>query len=504
MAAEPSNSVKSQSFGKLHDILFEEVVYGKCEDSNLIGVKSLHSRLKDLTNVDKSIESPPLNELKGILTNHGINVDDLNEPENNKFTKKTDNDEYAIEGNDALSIRTPLKRFTTVMELADESKEDSVSRSLVCCVQGLPDYIIGHNSMIENLISFIIFHLIKEIKVSSEVNNSDIELDLDYKWSIIMNESFVHSKHVFVKFNDILTLYLFQKLLDGAVQTREKHSNDDNGAMNVIVNTSVKQKVIPEIINRFKFEINNNKDKAITTLKPKVENRIEKMRQELADEDTEMTSEDVDEYTKMYNNYKIDSKDLSHIPADMLETVKKSVIDFRLHALKVEKEKKEKRLLNEKIKAVNKLGSLLNVVDEDGDDTMDGQQSFIGVDGDDWEREVKKLKSEQAKEEESLNTDLQEYKKREEHRLKAHEKYLKMIKHEVYINEYIPNARKQFLAKFVNPVKDTNNSMDKNFQYYTVHGNYVKFRQKKKLDEQAKDDEDRNLENIDDNTTTKK
>lgn len=487
----PRKSEKAPPIGeRVHNMIFGDSGVSALEDSADEPLKPWNSRLKDLTNLDINLrKNTAIIELREILEYHGENITDLVDREAKDSIERGKQGETEIEG-ERISIRTPLKRFSSILQLSEEARVDEISANLVCCIQGLPAYVMKHHSMIENLISYIIFHLVKNVTVKTKTDKEEEELalDLGYTWGIIENESYVHAKQVFVKFNDVLNLYLFQVLLNGVITNKL----EDSLGIHVFVSTAIKEKVIPEIENKFQFYVGED-NKAVSDLRENVIKHIAEIEYIVLEHENEtdivMGDDDDDEYTKMYNEYKIDPKDISHISADVMETVKKFIIDFRLHALKVQKEKKEKRLLNEKERADTKLRALLK---PEEDDPMTGINE-VNEDGNDWEAEVKRVKTSQFEEDRKFEADFIEFKKKEEARLRKHERYLKVIKHDVYVNDYIPGARKQFMKKFIDSI-DSRNSIDKNFNYYTIHGNYVKFRQQKKQDEEAKDDEDRKLE----------
>lgn len=437
------------------------VVFGaKPQKGTAVGLVSLQERSADLRGVKRG--SLALETLREVLEAQGVDVDATLSKIGGGPLKCA---EEAEEGEN-IDLQAPLKRF---LPLGDLLKKVAAQPAFVCCVENMPVHVLAHKSMVECVLSYLVFVCIGKTRVLC--SGVGVEMDKEYAWGMVTNESYVHPRQVFAYFEDVLVLYLFQKLLNGL--------EIDGKTVLVHVDKDIATKVLPAIEERFDIEEGESMEK----LRADLEVRIAAIKQTVEQDEAE--SGGVDTYTRMYNSYKIEPRDMAHIPADMQETVKHSLIEFRLHALKVQKELREKRLLEDKAKA----DSILNAVHED--DPMDGSGS---ADGDDWEKELEREREARAKEDRDLQPQLAQYAKKENARIKQYERYLSSVKHDKYMEEYVPRARKQFLARFVDPVKDTNNSIDKNFTYYTVHANYLKFRAKKRQEEERLDEEDRKRE----------
>lgn len=420
--------------------------------------------------------------LRDILYKHGVEVD---KSFDSTSIDKGSQDIQNMLVNEGKDIKNKtVKRFVDIQDLAQIISKDNINKNLVACIIGLDVMVEFGDYLVENLISYVIYQLIRpNIDVYRNIVNNGgegeteeikIGVEHEYQWSYVTADKHMGPKYIFVKFDDILVMNLFQKILN------DTELFDKTTKIKVKVNHIVDSKVWPMIEKKFRIE-GLDLESFKTNLNSKIE-EVEQLVHHVHDE-----NDDIDEYTKMYNEYYIDPKDIAHISDDLTEQVKKSIIEFRLHALKVAKERKDKQLLKERQEMESKFQRSINV-DQEGDQILTDDKIDLT---EDWEHELKRAKLVRDEEDESMKDEFAEYQKREDSRTQMHIKYLNEIKHDIYVNQYVPKARTQFMNKFVYNVKDFNNSIDKNFNYYTVHANYVKFREKKKREEEAKDAENR-------------
>ncbi|GMM31161.1 hypothetical protein DAMA08_039060 [Martiniozyma asiatica (nom. inval.)] len=297
---------------------------------------------------------------------------------------------------------------------------------LVISITNLPSQLFLQTS-IESFLDSVLKLL--QFPISS-VQGEHLVIDFKYVWTWV-------DDIVLVKFEDSLLFYLFFCLLDG-------YHISETQPLKLTCNEDILNKVEQQIDNQdWKSNLIGKLD---TTVKLILDNN------------------DQDEYTKMYNNYKIDSKDVIDVPPDMIDDVRRQMIDFRLHSLKLEKERREKRK-----------SGLYNITRENH------QLDNI---------EKGRIEQRENKEDIEFAKLLNSFKQVEDKMMQSVNNYENSASYESSIQK----SREKFMDRFVHSIQNENNPLDKNYNYYSIHSNYVKFRESVKLEEEKKDADDRKLE----------
>lgn len=164
--------------------------------------------------------------------------------------------------------------------------------------------IIGFRNLSNELIEQILNILI---------NEDEIKEKSDYRWSSIDD---VDNKIIFLKFlNDELNnIKRLKKLIEFNIKLDDK--------MIISTNHGLKQ-YLKDVLNEFKFEINNE------VIQEKINNLIK-------------LNKSIKHVLKDENDYVIDDEQFQDIPIDVLPQLKKDIKDFRLKVFEIERKKREK------------------------------------------------------------------------------------------------------------------------------------------------------------------
>ncbi|VEU21960.1 DEKNAAC102961 [Brettanomyces naardenensis] len=389
----------------------------------------------------------------------------------------------------------PLRAFE---DDDDKSGSGSVSRALVVAVQNLPKWLLNSVQLLDSLLQYVIAELGTKCSVVLKDKPAEkVEIDPEFKWTYLDDDYVAESKIVFVQFDDILALHLFKRSVNGL----EVASDTDTKASIKVTSKGVIGLALTRLAEAVSVDTAGDSSslltERITKLQRYAENRFKLGNHKPVD---------AEEYS---NQYRVDPADIADIPVDMVQTVKEGIVDFRLHAIKVENEEREKRQLEDKRKTRVKLRRLFQDVNQNSGETgserskddAEEEMEDIQVDGTDkrgevGDKELEKLQEERIKDRTNVfyGERLEGVRRKDAYRSKLSGKFSTSIKHDVYLKETIPTARKRFMSTFVNGIQDTNNKIDENFNYYVRHNKYLQYRSKSKLEEERKDAFDRDDE----------
>ncbi|QPG73235.1 hypothetical protein FOA43_000542 [Brettanomyces nanus] len=443
--------------------------------------------------------------LSDILTSHktGIPLTGINHDSDDE--KENDENRDAIEDGssrlllDKVTHFVPLRMFH--LKNSDGGEEDpslNVGRELILAVDNLPRSLVASVSVVESLLVYVITEVGLGYKVSiKDKPENRIQIVPEFRWSFLDNEYVAESKMVFIEFEDILALYLFKMILESL-----------GGQFESVV-LSVKKEIVPAL-KKLKESISIEIDSEDTSSETKQNIarliKCSDIRYKLRGE-REMVNEK--EYV---SQYRVDPSDLSDVPSYMVDSVRQNVIDFRLQVIQLEKKEREKRQLEDKRKTKLKLRQLFNELNnqsaKDQGDKMEVDELENNLEDEDNENEndddlddeeyEKKVQAEKKQRlEREYNKELQLSQKKEAKRKQLYERFINEVEHHVYMSKVIPKSREKFLKSFVSNVHDSDNTIDRNHEYYTRHNNYLKYRSKPKEKEEEEDDKDRKEENND-------
>lgn len=344
--------------------------------------------------------------------------------------------------------------------------------TLVISISNVPVDILMYGALVEELLTYLVVEIhrsVPSLKLKSD--SKDLEISKVFQWSYMGVKG---GEDIFVRFDDVVMLYMFWKFFD----------NFEIAGVTIHVGKDKSAEAIFQRINE-KFDIDL---KPLNTLKEKVILHIAELQQigAKARESEQKEDDYLTRFRKMSETYIVNPKDLFDVPVDMVEKVKQNILDFRLHVLKDLEKKQRERALQDKLEARKQT----NKVHEISAETK--RPHRYGKPVSDIQFESMLQSREKAAAEKNYLVKLNQYKRREEARMKNYINFSKFNKHESYINSVVPQQRRKFLASFVDGVVNENNKIDKNFTYYTKHANYVKYRLNSKTNEEKLDklDED--------------
>jgi hypothetical protein len=343
---------------------------------------------------------------------------------------------------------------------------------LVLLVSNLPKEILKYDALIENFFDYIIKIIFDTVTYCFKKGTDEkINISPEFEWYIMYQgipNSQEYGHEVFIVFEDAMMMYLFLQLMDDL-----EVKNDQS--LKILNDIKINEIIIPKIKELFDVDVSNLL---------KRQNDIIVHLKELMSIGTQINEEErpPDDYLttikKLSESYTIDPKDLSDVPADMLDQVKQYIIDFRIHVLTdLEKKQKERTIRDQE--ETSKLWSETKTYEDNSMNNLS-----------DVEFERLMQNREKSLSEKNYYLKLGQYKRREEVRLKNYYNFMNFTKHQSYITKVVPQNRKKFLANFVHNVNNENNKIDSNFSYYTKHANYVKYREKVKEIEEKNDGED--------------
>ncbi|KAG7840937.1 hypothetical protein KL942_001925 [Ogataea angusta] len=352
-----------------------------------------------------------------------------------------------------------FKHYITLNLFHDDT--DPIKSLLTVGVEGLPEYLIQSNYLTDDLLNYTVTELLTSVPV--KVNDENVNINTKFSWTALNNDT-IDSKIIFIEFHDLLTLYLFEKMVSSEdIKVRLKQTA---------------RMACEKLADSIEItEIDSSKFRERLSQIEKHETLRKKGPQTLNGQD---------------EVYTVDSKDLEDVPPDMLDLVKQNVIDFRMRVRYLESQKKEQQMIRDKQLSKTKLRRMLPSRNDRNDDESDEEIQDDGIDDEEFKKQQETQA--QSRAEKTFFMRIQQTRKRDEARLKSIEAFHKKIEHHAYETEYVVNARKRFLDSFVNGIKDAANKIDQNFSYYVNHSNYLAFRSKKKQDEERMDAIDRDEE----------
>jgi len=419
-----------------------------------------------------------------------------------------------LEDGDSEDVNTSLGANTKERE-AEETYKNPVKvvslehflhsdkNSIVAVLKNIPSGLINAGYLLEELLDYVMNNLITEYHVVTRSSTESIHLNTNFKWAFLPNNYMSNTEVVFILFSDILALHLFQETF--------KIFKDKDGSNRKleIITSEYLQKPLELLENS--IEIEN-----FQSIGQKLGCSLSKKYGEIMNKVDELPVEKDDKYslTSSATGYTIDKAALANVPDMLLETVKTSIVDFKLSASRIEELRVKKRRAQEEKKTKSKLQHLFNNLkseeldaedrmqvnndesdekrkfEEDRDHTYDDN----GDDGGFPEDEMGDLDCEKRmiqRKEHRIDLEFQRrlviHKRSEKQRLNMLDKFDSTIKSDKYLECVIPEARERFMKSFVSNVNNTANTVDKNFSYYTNHGNYIKYRRALRLLEEKKD-----------------
>lgn len=433
------------------------------------------------------------NSLYDTLLRNGIELEPLYKSDYEKNSKLNDNEYMDIDDdsndiniNDKENGVVPINPNAEIHNFIPlhEIKEGV---ELLIGISNIPSDILNYSSLIENLIDYIV-KLIKEHipYCKRKINNEEVSILSGYKWSFMgFKSSSIGTQTIYIRFDDAMMMYLFKKIIDSLNTSDAKIENKDIEKIKTVGDIKLEKIIFSKLTDLFILEndnLENHRENIIRHIDElmKIGHNFSLKN---APRDDYLTR-----FKRLAETYRIDPKDLTDVPSDMLDTVKQNILDFRLHVLTDLENKQKERMLQDKLEAQKQLGnaylenkkSELKRNDELAYDKSHNKMSDI-------EFESMVQNKEKITIEKRYFIRLNQYKKREEIRLRNYKKFQMVTKHESYINKVIPANRDKFLENFVFNVKDEKNKIDLNFNYYTKHANYIQYRDKMKISEEKRD-----------------
>ncbi|TID14772.1 hypothetical protein CANINC_004443 [Pichia inconspicua] len=424
----------------------------------------------------KSLQIADTESLRSFLHKHEIQLSSLFNDKNSGHDYDREDD--TTETTDLNARVDPMKQPTKFIELSELKK---YSTSLIVNIEGIPKAITSFYGLTENLLDSIIDFISKQVPTCLTLDGELVQIDAHYKWSCMKDENNNYEHNIFVFFNDIMMEYLFYQLIIASDFTTKSN-----------INVIFSDKFIDEILQRLEKETTCDLDK-LSLSSDELETSFVELQQ--IGNAAILASKPDDDYLtkcqKLAENYNVNPKDLAMVPANMVEEVKKYILDFRLHVLTDLENSRNERAKKDQKKAKREFSSTST-----DKHNMDTDVSILdnGKNLSDIEYETLLQKREKVLNDKQYYIRLSNYKRKEEHRLKAFKNFLAYNKHDSYVKNVLPQNRQKFLSNFVDNVTNTNNKIDKNFNYYIKHANYLKFRSKAKELEEKTDIQDENNE----------
>lgn len=459
----------------------------KTLDSIYNSSKTLQSlRFKDTCSLYDLLQKNEV-ELKKLYSNSNNGILKRPEGANNKLDVDADmedankaDEEEAV----ALSLSNEqLHRNITLKNLSE------LKSPLTLGLMNLPSDILKYPALVENVLDKVIKLIFDHVPVCRRKDNGEeIRIAPGYQWSYMgVKTTNLETQTVYVIPDDAMMAYLFAKsmeLLD---------LGDHEKKLHVVSSKELDEKIFPKLDDFFEVDLERLQRVIDDTRKHVVE--MKKMGIKAKEKDTPV-DDYLTKFKRLSETYRVDPKDLSDVPADMVDVVKQNIIDFRLHVLTDLENKQNERMLKDKLEAQRQMGELQNenttaIAGFSADGRAFNREEYpnhITKQGmSDIEFESMLQSKEKSALEKNYYIKLGQYKKKEDARLKNYMNFQLVHKHHSYVSKVIPQNRKRFLDNFVSNVKDANNKIDLNFNYYTKHANYAQYREKIKMNEEAKD-----------------
>ncbi|KAI0465249.1 hypothetical protein LJB42_000476 [Komagataella kurtzmanii] len=400
-------------------------------------------------------------------------------------SQEEDNDQVSVDGDQDMIEETQTEKsledhFISLSLFEEKLLAQKELQLLTIGVNNLPAGITRSAGLVAGFLESVIDDYLVDF-LPKDGNSK-------YFWSFVDNDV-VEFKVVFIQFRSF-------ELLRMVVQIFEK--------MNLKMHISEGCKKVLEQVETLERDEDTEKVKEYIELISKLSSR--KLHSYKSHGDV---VEKLDNLSKYYNRYRIDPKELVDVPNELVDTLKMEIVEFRLNVLKLEKSKRETQMLNDKRKARMRLrrmlqlnnvsGNLGNSRNEDEDEDEDEYE-------DENEKQFNEMTDEEYERRRMENVQLNHKKKFELYESSVHKNdiarinniynFENNIKHSSYESKLVPSRREKFLEEYVLNIKENTNSIDKNIQYYKKHVNYVNFREKVKLKEEAMDAQDREEENF--------
>ncbi|ODV87339.1 hypothetical protein CANARDRAFT_5885 [[Candida] arabinofermentans NRRL YB-2248] len=401
-----------------------------------------------------------------------------------------------------IDIDSDLTHYLTLNNFHRIDPLDPVKSSLVVGVENLPVSILSSDRIIEHLLSYIVNEQIDKCTLVSRDEKCVFAepLNKNFTWSFI-NRDYLGEAIVFVEFKDILSLYLFKRILDGKSIPDETEDKFDVEPQTDI-QTGKEVKVVTKKIITKALDVIEQKLEVTLPEDEELNQKLIYLKQYVLKSDKGQGK--LASTTSYYEEYEVDPSELAEIPPELVDTVRQDIIDFRLHVFKLEKQKKEQQQLNEKKNSRMKLKRIYNDLqhtdkkrktvaianDSDSEDEHEDDEEANNEMNDEEQERIFQAK-EKARISSAYYPRLQQVRKEDLTRAKNVANFEKSIKHDVYVSEFVPSQRRKFLDNFVNNITDSNNKIDANLDYYKKNSNYLAFREKVKLAEERSDDLDR-------------
>ncbi|GAV28069.1 hypothetical protein PMKS-001537 [Pichia membranifaciens] len=463
--------------------------------------EKIDKTLDSIYNSSKTLQSLKFKDtcsLYDLLQNNGIELKKLYNNFNNGSLKRTESDNYKMdmdadmedadkddeEEASALSlIKEQLHKHITLKEVNEKKSP------LVLGLLNLPNDILEYPALVENVLDNIIKLIFDRVQFCRRKDNGEeIRIAPGYQWSYMgVKTANVETQTVYVVVDDAMMAYLFaksMKLLDLGDQQKELH---------IISSKDLDEKIFPKLDDFFQVDLEKLQSVKDDARKHIVE--MKKTGMKAKEKDTPV-DDYLTRFKRLSETYRVDPKDLSDVPADMVDIVKQNIIDFRLHVLTDLENKQNERMLKDKLEAQKQMGELQNESSAiNAEPSADGRPynrveypNYGTKQGmSDIEFESMLQSKEKSTLEKNYYIKLGQYKKKEDARLKNYMNFQLVLKHDSYVSKVIPQNRKRFFDNFVSNVKDVNNKIDLNFNYYTKHANYAQYREKIRMNEEAKD-----------------
>lgn len=455
-----------------YDILTDTVIPKK-KNKEVDKTQDVLFNIRNSSKFLKNLQFVDTESLYTFLKNQDVDVSSLINASNSE-SKKNDTDASKIENGEPIETdlianpnQAPQKFFTL-------SDLKSSEESLILEIEGILGEVTDFAGLIENLLDFIIDLISEKVPTCSTIDDETVHINKAYRWSYMgVKNSSDYKQNVFVLFSDAMMKYLFIKAVD-------ELTVDEKSVINPVCDDKFASEIITKIERVFILDLGS-----FDEIRTKIVNHIIEL-QKIGQTTTARNKKDDDyltKFQKLAETYSVSNKDLAHVPANMVEDVKKYVLEFRLHVLTDLEKKQEERALKDQLEAKRTSKHRDALVDHQIEKDISGSNKKLS----DIEYETLLQNKEKVASDKNYYIRLSQYKPQEELRLRAYQNFLKFNKHESYVKNIIPQNRKKFMASFVDNVIDTNNRIDKNFSYYTKHANYVKFRAKIKESEESVD-----------------
>lgn len=440
----------------------------------------------------KNLKYKDTGSLYDILLDNGIELESLYKSDYQKNGKINDNERMDMD-DDTNDININDKENGMIFNPNTEThnfiplNEIKKRATLLIGISNIPSDILNYPSLVENLIDYIIKLIHENIPYCKrKINNEEVSILSGYKWSFMGFKSIsIGTQTVYISFDDAMMMYLFKKTVDSLTTSDDKIEIKDITKINVVGDINLQKIIFSKLEDLFIIENDN-----FETYKDSIINHIGELGKightyslKNAPRDDYLTR-----FKRLAETYRIDPKDLTDVPPDMLDTVKQNIIDFRLHVLTDLENKQKERMLKDKLEARKQLGNV-SFADKKVEHKRNEELTFDKNHNkmSDIEFESMIQNKEKIMTEKRYFIRLNQYKKREEIRLKNYKKFQTVTKYESYINKVIPANRDKFFQNFVLNVKDEKNKIDLNFNYYTKHANYMQYRDRIKISEEKRD-----------------